>query len=361
MDALFRERVAALRRLLRKEAAGAAYFSGTLPLRHLTGRIGMDDALLVLPNALVWLLDPRSLAFQDTDIRLLPIRSASYTKDVQVVLKNVSILAVEAETTTLAQAECLKKMLKGTGVRLKPLSGLLRSSRSQKSADELKSLAKAARIADAALTAVQKQTRLGMSEADVAWLLEKEMREHGAERLAFDTIVAFSEHAAVPHHVPLAKRKLRRDDLVLIDMGAVVDGMHSDMTRTFLPARASTEIQRVYDAVLRAQRAGVKVVRAGMRCADVDAACCAVLCTEKLEERFTHATGHGVGLEIHEFPSVSSLSEAVLQERMAVTVEPGAYVEGEFGVRIEDTLVVTEKGSQVLTKFSKRPLSFLLK
>ncbi len=203
------------------------------------------------------------------------------------------------------------------------------------------------------LLAAAGRPRGSLTEARFATALDHAMRERGAEERAFETIVAAGEDSAKPHARP-GDRPIRAGDPVVVDFGAVFDGYRSDMTRTFCDrGRATGEMARVFEVVAEAQRAGVASVRAGVRAGAVDEVCRGVIAAAGWEERFEHGTGHGVGLDIHEAPSVAPGSTAILEPGTVVTVEPGVYLPGVGGVRIEDTLVVTDDGCRPLTMFPK--------
>jgi len=189
-------------------------------------------------------------------------------------------------------------------------------------------------------------------EADLAAEIDYRMRKLGAERPAFETIVASGERSALPHAQP-TQRILGKNELLLIDMGATLEGYASDMTRVLYLGRPNGRIKRIYDAVLEAQLAAIAAVRPGVTAAHVDRAARNVLRTEKLDNAFVHSTGHGLGLEIHEPPRLGKKEKTRLQEGMAITIEPGVYLRGYGGVRIEDTVVVTKTGCEVLTPTSK--------
>jgi Xaa-Pro aminopeptidase len=255
---------------------------------------------------------------------------------------------------TLEMFQTLQSVV--SDVQWMPTSNAVEALRCIKDASELENLRRAAEIADMALDRIETLIRPGTSERTLAIELEHAMRENGAEALSFPTIVASGPRGSLPHAEP-SGRCLGKGDLVTIDFGAVFGGYHSDETVTLAVANeASVPHQRViYDIVYRAQKAGIDMVKPGVLASDVDAACRAVITDAGYGEFFGHGTGHGVGLEVHEDPFLRShLSpEIVLEAGMVITVEPGIYLPEDCGVRLEDTLVVTEAGSERLTQWDK--------
>ena len=359
MKIVFQERLRALRLRLKEEGVDAMLLLEPLAIRHVLGREAEADRVLITRKQVVWFEDARGVPVRDPDLVVQPLQN--FTTYLRSKLTKGMVIAIASETTTIVQLEAVRSLFRGTGTRVRPIATLLRDSRALKSEAEIRDHERAATIADEALAVARRKAAVGMTEAQVARLIDNEMYERGAERPAFDTIVAFSEQAATPHHVVSRARTLRKADLVLVDMGAVYNGAHSDMSRTFLPDRATQEQCAVWEAVVQSQVAGVKTVSAGIEAGQVDDVCRRVLRDRDLEDLFTHATGHGVGLEIHEYPTVSNDSPHVLQSGMIVTVEPGVYVPKKFGVRIEDMLLVTASGSRVLTRTPIRPEPFLLR
>ncbi len=266
-------------------------------------------------------------------------------------------LGLEAEHMTWSALRVLEARFEGT--ELSPTSGVVEAMRQVKDDAEVERMQRAAGFADRALAEVLPllvavgRGGPALTEAAFAAALDHAMREAGAEDRAFETIVASGEHSAMPHARPTARRILPGDPVV-VDFGAVSDGYRSDMTRTFCvggePVGALAEL---FEAVLDAQRLGVGRVVPGATGGEVDDACRAALDARGLAERFEHGTGHGVGLEIHEAPAVGPGATAILAPGTVVTVEPGVYVPGTGGVRIEDTLVVTDHGCRPLTRFPK--------
>ena len=238
------------------------------------------------------------------------------------------------------------------GASLEPAGGLLEDLRAVKDAGEVAAIRAAAELADAALAAVLARGLVGRTEADVALDLEFTMRRAGAEAISFEPIVAAGAHGALPHASPRAVA-IPRDVLVTIDWGAQLDGYCSDCTRTVATGDVTGEPRAIYDIVLESQLAGLAAVRPGPTGREVDAVARAVIDGAGYAERFGHGLGHGVGLEVHEGPRLSKLGEQELVAGMVVTVEPGIYLPGIAGVRIEDLVLVTAAGHDVLNTLPK--------
>ena len=239
------------------------------------------------------------------------------------------------------------------GVELVGAGGLVEELRAVKDADEQAKIRAAAKLADEALTEVLARGLAGRTERDVALDLEVTMRKKGAEAVSFSPIVASGEHSALPHAEP-RDVEIARNTLVTIDWGAQLDGYASDCTRTYATGEDLDPRDReVYDLVLRAQLESLAAVRAGAGGREVDAVARDVITAAGHGEHFGHGLGHGVGAEVHEGPRLSQRSEATLEAGQVVTVEPGVYVPGAIGVRIEDLAIVTEDGSDVLTSLPK--------
>jgi Xaa-Pro aminopeptidase len=240
-----------------------------------------------------------------------------------------------------------------SGDTLVPTANAVEALRERKDAAELARMERAAAIADAALFEVLPLMSQGVTEEHFALELDTAMRRGGAEGTAFETIVAAGENSAKPHHHP-GSRRINGGDPVVVDFGAMFEGYRSDMTRTFcVDAEPEGELARIFNVVQESQAAGAAAVRPGISAKDVDDICRQIIAAAGWAERFEHGTGHGVGLDIHEAPTVSQLGTAILAPGFVVTVEPGVYVPGHGGVRVEDTLVVTEDGARPLTNFTK--------
>lgn len=261
-------------------------------------------------------------------------------------------VAFESEHVSFAQVTRWQQAI--PDVTWVPVEQQVETLRAVKSRAELESMRRAALLGDQAFTYVLTLLAPGVTEKEVAWRLEVFMREHGAERLAFDTIVGSGPNGALPHAVP-TDRPLAPGDLVVLDFGCVIGGYHSDMTRTVaIGPDVSSRAREVYDLVLRAQMAGIQAVLPGRTGRQVDAEARAVIERAGFGEQFGHGLGHGIGLEVHEpVPRLSRTSDGVLAPGMVTSVEPGVYMPGWGGVRIEDMVVVTGTGREVLTASPK--------
>ncbi len=261
-------------------------------------------------------------------------------------------VAAEAQHLSWSRAEQLREKLGS----LVPTDGAVASLRGTKDDGEVARIEAAAAIADAALAATVGALRDGCTEAEFARQLDHEMLCGGAQARSFETICASGPNAALPHGRP-TDRRVERGDLVIVDFGAVIDGYHSDMTRTFYvgPGEPTGAAREMLEAVAAAQQLGVDAVTDGVERVKVDDACRSHLLAAGLGDEFTHGTGHGVGLDIHEEPWIGPKARGVLSSGNVVTVEPGVYRRGFGGVRVEDTVLVTATGARLLTRAPKHP------
>ena len=354
------ERLAALRRLLVARGLDAALVTHPADVRYLSGFRG-DEALLLAGAEQAFVCsDSRFWAQIGAEVSGFElIRSEGGGDLVSDVLAAWSGVdgRPERERRLGFQGDDVpysgyRRLRRRFGGRLVDVGERVSALRMVKDEGELHAMRAAAALADEALETVVAEGLRGRTEREVAWAIERAMRAAGAEAVAFSTIVAAGANGALPHAIP-GDAVIAAGDLVVIDMGARLDGYHSDITRTYAVSRAAGAQRAVYATVLAAQLAGLEATRAGVACRDVDAAARAVIDGAGYGERFGHGTGHGVGLEIHEKPRVGRRSNERLEAGMAITVEPGIYLEGSFGVRIEDTVVVTPAGCERLTLAGK--------
>lgn len=322
-------------------------------IRYLADFAGSNGLLLLTPWETHFFTDPRYAvaARQNISGKVHIVRGPLIKAVAQVIKrKRLKKIGFESGWTQYDSYLLLKESLRGTA--LVPVPRVIEDRRMLKSPAEIAIIRRSVNANSEAFARVIKRIRPGVRELDIAAEIEFQMKMLGAEKPAFDTIVAAGPHSALPHAHPTNYR-IQENELVLIDMGASLEGYCSDMTRTIHLGKPPRRIRQMYAAVLEAQQAGIEAVRAGTMAGKVDAAARRTLKQHGLAKEFVHSTGHGLGLEIHEPPRLGKSGDTRLAAGMAITVEPGAYIEGLAGIRIEDTVLVTEKGCEVLTPTSK--------
>jgi Xaa-Pro aminopeptidase len=325
-------------------------------VRYLTGFSGSAGVLAVTSAAALLATDGRyrtqsaeqvERSGARVDIAVGPL--AAQRGAVKAFVSTSARVGLEAEHVSWSDSRQWGELL-GEVV---PLTGEVEALRELKDDGEVDRVARAAALADAALEEVLPMLSSGPTEAAFALELDTAMRRGGADSTAFETIVASGPNSAKPHHRP-TQRRIGRGEPVVVDFGATFEGYRSDMTRTFLVGgEPQGELARIFEVVRESQARGVAALAPGVACKEIDGVCRGVIAEAGWAERFEHGTGHGVGLDIHEAPALSALGTATLAAGMIVTVEPGVYLPGTGGVRIEDTLVVTGSGSRHLTNFTK--------
>ncbi len=328
-------------------------------VRYLTGFTGSAALLLVAPDEVVFVSDGRygeqaaeQLASAGVDARI-EITGTDQRQRLADAATGLARLGLEAEAVTWAQQRrYAQEWFPDT--ELVATESLVEDLRLVKDAGEVARIEVAAALADAALAQILGSLATAPTERDVALELDWAMRRLGADDISFETICASGPNSAKPHARP-GPRRLTEGDLVVMDFGALVDGYHSDMTRTFAVGEPSATQARMLAVVTEAHIAGVAEVAPGVACSAVDAAARAVIAAAGWEEAFVHGTGHGVGLDIHEAPRLAKTSEATLAEGYVVTVEPGVYLPDHGGVRVEDMVLVTAEGCRPLTHAPKAP------
>ncbi len=340
----------------RKLDAFLAAFSPNL--RYLTGFTGSNGNLLVTPEKSILFTDPRYAiqAHSESAGCRIKIAKGPLTPEVAGAIARLGVKRVgyEPARMTCDLYESLKSRLP-MRASLQPAGGWIEELRMVKSPAEAECIRRSVRTNSRAFEWAVARLGPGTKEQDFAAELEYGMRRLGAERPAFETIVAGGVRSALPHAQPSAA-PLKQGGLVVVDMGAFERGYASDMTRMLFLGSPGAKVKRVYKAVLEAQLAAIDAVRAGVAAARVDRAARATLEGHGLGRAFVHSTGHGLGLEIHEPPRIGKRDKTRLKAGMAITIEPGVYIEGWGGIRIEDTVLVTESGCEILTPTSKELL-----
>ena len=323
-------------------------------LRYLSGFTGSNGALLILPGRSILFTDPRykTQAAQESTCKIR-VSKGPLVLDLLATLSKAGVkrIGYEPARMTCDTFESIKSRLP-LRASLEPVTGWIEELRMVKSAAELVLIRQSVETNSRAFEQTIARIKPGIRERDLAAELEYRMRRLGAEKPSFETIVAAGVRSALPHAQPTAAR-LSPGDLVVVDMGAFQDGYASDMTRMLSVGAPNAKVKRMYRAVREAQLAAIDAVRPGVTTVSVDAAARRVLAGYGLDHCFIHSTGHGLGLEIHEPPRLGKRDKARLEAGMAITIEPGVYLEGVGGIRIEDTVVVTETGCEILTPTGK--------
>lgn len=359
---VYHQRLISLKEKLKQNKVDGILVASSLNRFYLTGFKSDSGLLLVTSKQVTFFINQldytRAKAEIDPGFNLVEI-GQDFKKQFAVQIKKYQIrsLGIEYDYYTLNRFNVLKEACKGQQIKFINISELLSSLRIVKDSAEIKKIKRAAQITDLAFVYIQrylkKNLQKGLNEKNVAWELEKFMRASGAEKLAFDSIVGSGSNSAKPHHL-VTDRCFKKGDVLLLDFGCVVDGYHSDLSRTLFWGQPSTKQVEIYNLVLQAQEVGLKQIKPGVACSAIDQAAREVIAKAGYGKNFTHSVGHGVGLEIHEAPFLASkFNEVKLQAGMAVTVEPGIYLEKSFGVRIEDLVLVNKDGYLNLSKSEK--------
>lgn len=333
--------------------------------RYLSGFAGgadFDSILLISPHAAHVATDSRYWIMAEEaapHFDLVRVKRDEYDltdaiRDFATTHKARTI-GFEARHVTYTRFRSWQKAGRKAQAKLLPAENLVEQLRAIKDKAELATIRRAVALTDAAFAHCCRTAQLGMTEKQLAWLIESFMREHNGDRIAFDLVVASGPNSALPHAKP-TDRTLQSGEPITIDIGVRIDGYNSDMTRTFCFGEASDKFKEVFEVVLKAQQEAEKKTRAGLRGNQVDAMARGIIEKAGYGENFGHGLGHGVGLQVHELPSAGKKSKDVLEPNMTLTVEPGIYIPGWGGVRIEDLLVIQSGGVEVLTQASKDPV-----
>jgi Xaa-Pro aminopeptidase len=352
----FYGRLEQLRIALFARKADAALVIGPHDQFYLTGFTGQDGAAMVTRKA-VWLLTDgrfKEQARKEAPWARTVIRKVGLAQAAGQLAGRLRIgkILVQPEVMTLEEAAGLQKHLPKSA-RLIRASGVIRKMRVTKDSAEIDRIRAAIRVGEEAFEVLRRRVRPGMTESQVAATVEYEMRRRGASGPAFATIAAVDANAALPHY-RAGEVRVPKNGLLLVDWGARLDEYCGDLTRVLLIGRIPARIRRLYQAVLDAQLTAIAAIRPGIPCRQVDLAARRVLDRAGLGRYFVHGVGHGLGLEVHEPPRLAATSKDRLEPGMVVTVEPGVYLPGQAGIRIEDDVVVTGTGCQLLSRLPKR-------
>ncbi len=351
------DRISTLRELLIRFEADALLLAFLPDIRWATGFTGSNGLLFVSAQKAVFLTDGRYTTQAATEVqhaRVAVVEGNMFDAlPAQTTAREAAQVLIQSEHLTLYDQARLTAALPEAG--WKQEAGWMRELVARKTDAELDLMRQAQRITEAAFEAVLGRIEVGMSEKEIAAHLTFEQLRLGAERMSFDPIVASGPNSALPHARP-TDRKVGTGEVLLLDFGCVFEGYASDMTRTVFVGEPDPEARRVYGVVREAQERALRGARAGMAANALDALARDVIAAAGYDGTFTHGLGHGVGLQIHEWPRVSKQSDEPLPGGAVVTIEPGIYLPGRFGVRIEDMIVLREDGADNLTRASKDPV-----
>ncbi len=350
------DRVRQLQKRLRRLRIDALLVNNPRDIRYLTGFVGDDSwALIPASSSRVHVLSDSRFEEQiqiEAPHVISHIRRKGLAEELARVRQEEGFrrIGLQASYITVATRKAIEKKVGAR--RIKDVDDGLLAQRAIKDKTEIANIRKAGEIQQEAFRRLLKTLKAGQTENEIAARLEYEMRSLGADGPSFPTIVAAGANASLPHAIP-GQAKLQRNNILLVDWGARYNGYCSDMTRVIALGKMPAKIREIYQIVLEAQLAGIEAIRPGARLKDVDAAARSVIEKAGYGDNFGHGLGHGLGLNIHELPSLGKLSKGELQPGQVVTVEPGIYLPGIGGVRIEDDVLVTERGRQVLTHLPK--------
>ena len=345
---ILKSRIKAIRRPLSKKQIHCLIIAKPANVTYATGFSGDDSWALITPKMVYLLTDSRYVEqaqIECPNCRIVQRTTPTAQAAAKLVEKLRTVRTVTIEkSTSLADFDVLKKNITG---HIKAVANIIESQRVRKDEGEIAAIKAAGQIASQALRQILRHIKQGITENKLAGALDFQIRKLGG-RSSFDTIVAFGPNASRPHHQP-SRRKLRKSDTVLIDFGVKYKNYCCDLTRCFVVGRPTAFYKKVYKAVQEAQAAAIKTVKPGVEFRQVDAAAREVIRRYDLPV-YGHGTGHGLGLEVHEEPVISHDRKGKLQTGMVFTIEPGVYIPGKLGVRIEDDVLVTENGYRILTQ-----------
>jgi len=344
-----RERLRRFSTRFRRKKVDAFLVTDPHNVRYLSGYTGGDGYLVLTRKGNFIITDARFIQEAgEVGGFKLRLTDGGFADTLNAVAQKARVRGMGFEGGSLSYRRCAALRRKLAGVRLRPIDGLVEDLRLIKDAQEIRAIRKCAAIARRVFRAVRRKIAPGVTEKRLAMELDYLVREHGADRNAFDTIVASGTNASRPHALP-GNRRVGKNDMVLLDFGVHASSYNCDLTRVVFLGKIHQSLYDIYSICKEASRRAIRAIRPGVTAKDVDAAARGYIASKGYGKYFSHGLGHGVGLAVHELPRISPKADVRLQPNMVFTVEPGIYIEGLGGVRIEDMVVVTRKGCEVLT------------
>lgn len=359
---VYEERIEKLRKRMSESNIDTVMICSDENRLYLSGYTGTDGSydetagiLVITGKDLILACDPRydQQAKEEAKMYSVVCCRKSLFEEMPSILESVSACRIgieDARLTLKDYNEFIREVeQKGLNMDTVPCNRILKDLRIQKDEAEIGLIRKALKVAESSFLQFRKMIDRGMTEKDAAWLLERLMRENGAQAVSFDVIAASGPQSALPHAIP-GSREFRPKEPLLFDFGAKVDGYCSDTTRTLIMERSEPEFEEIYNTVFEAQKLAVEAIRPGIKASEVDGIAREYIDSTKFKGKFGHSLGHGVGIAIHEAPRLSRLDHTPLESGMVVTVEPGIYIPGWGGIRLENMVLVTEDGAEVLNE-----------
>lgn len=337
---MLRKKQELLQQLLIKKGVDALFVNNKENLFYLTGIKSADNRLIMTKKNIYFFLTPLEIGTHKIykNIQVLELNS----KNLQSVIKKekINTLGYKKNHLTIESLENIQKIF-GKNINYQGFNDIFSKIRVQKFPDEIKKLQKSAKIADQVMNKIIKLFKIGITEKELAWKIEQIGRDLGAEKVSFDPLVAFGKNSAVPHH-KVSTKKLEKNMPLLLDLGFIVDGYCSDITRSFYYGKTTNEWQKNYNLVKKSKEEAEKIIKIGLPCKKAHQKAQEIFAQEK--KYFIHSLGHGVGINIHEEPRISEKSTDIFMENMVFSVEPGLYYPNKFGIRLEDTCYLSKKG-----------------
>jgi Xaa-Pro aminopeptidase len=348
------ERLKRLRGLMKARGINAFLITDPVNVEYVSGFTGGDSYAFILPKEQYLLTDGRYTEMAEEEAGGFEVltRKMRLTELIEQVARKRRLKEIAFEGFGISY-DTLREYRKALGgVRWRAQRPMIHMLRRVKDAREVALIEECVKVAQDAMRAVRKQLRPGLTENEVAAELDYQMRKRGGQKAAFNTIVAAGPHSSQPH-AATGKRKMRQGDAVTIDWGARMNGYNCDLTRVFFIGKAQPKFRKIYNIVLRAQQMAIEIARPGVAIQRMDAVAREHIAAQGYGSEFNHSLGHGLGMEVHEAPAVNRTAKGNLEAGFVITVEPGIYVPGFGGVRVEDDVLITEKGARVLSDFPR--------